>query len=277
MSKSATETTWWKIGPERARELLESNAVNRKLRPLRVASYAEDMRQDLWLDVGDTIKMSRTGQLLDGQHRLFAVIEADTTLEFRVITGLDDRAQSLMDQGAARTANDALKLEGFSNTTLMSGVARWVLLVGEPGPHASSALKHKASTARIVKVAKEQPDIGEAATKYAAFQNYVTGSPTAICYSWLWMHRADSTACDTFWTGIVDLNFRKPDDARKAVIRALARLNRDEGVAAGSQEKQIATISVLTRGWNLWRKGEGVNTIALRDRTKKLIPAEKPI
>jgi hypothetical protein len=268
----------WKIGPDKAKELLENNGVNRRLRPHLVDSYAEDMRQGLWNeDTADLIKISKTGRLLDGQHRLSAIIEADTIMELDVATGLDDKAQRVMDQGSGRTASDVLGMEGYSNTAIAGGVARWVMLGGEPGPHLEMALKRKASTARILRTVQENPDVALAASKYSAFKNHVPGSPTAICYSWLWMHRLDVTDCDYFWTGMVDMNFKPNKDPRRAVLRALQRMDREEGIGTASKDKLYATVSVLTRGWNAWRTGEEIDTLALRGKFKKIVPPVRPV
>ena len=269
-------TEHWVIDPAKAQELLYNNAVNRKIRPRTVESYAEDMRQGLWRETGEAIKVSRTGQLLDGQHRLSAIIEADLSQELMVVTGLPDDAQQLMDQGAVRSTTDVLGMEGFAYAALTGTVARWVLAAGEPSADFETMLKVKTSTARVLKMAKDNPDIAEAAKRGDSFRKGIPGSPTAICYSWLFMHRVDSLVCEEFFTGFVDMNFKALRDPRKAAIRALQRLDRDEVIRHGSK-KATATVSVLTRCWNDYRKGEEVETYALRHKGDRIIPPVRPI
>jgi hypothetical protein len=101
------------MSPARARAILETcNTHNRSCEDRRVAQYAEDMRRDGWLFTGEAIKISREGVLLDGQHRLYAVLEADVTVPLLLITGLDPRAQEVMDQGKPRSLGDAMHLRG---------------------------------------------------------------------------------------------------------------------------------------------------------------------
>jgi hypothetical protein len=276
MTSSGSEAAdWWKIDPDKAEELLQLNAVNRPLRPRVVAAYTEDMRAGLWGKTGETIQISRTGLLLNGQHRLHAIMMSGVTLELLVVTGLADEAQSLMDQGAARSAKDVLAMHGIPNASLAGSVGRSWLLVGEPGPHMEAALKHKASTARILRIVQENPDIVEAAGKYSGFKNYIKGSPSAICYSWLSMRRIDQAACEEFWHGMVNMNFKAPLDPRKATLRALDQMEKD--ITASNKDKGFLTVSILTRGWNAWRAGEEVQTIPLRGKFKRLIPPVKPI
>lgn len=279
MSTKAIDMKFEKITPTRAKELLTENSVNRRLRGRLVTSYAEDMRQGLWKPTGEAIKISRTGQLLDGQHRLNAIIEAKKPLDLLVVTGLPDEAQALMDQGAVRSASDALQMHGFQFATLTATVARWLLLAGAPGPHLEQALRAKASTARVLKTAQDNPDCEMAAKKYATLSNHVPGSPTGLCYSWLHTHRADASACEEFFEALVDMRFYPTgSDPRRAGLRALQRMDRDDAITNASKEKGIATVSVLTRTWNAWRKGEDVETIALRQGShRKLVPPVAPI
>lgn len=97
--------------PRRAQAILEAcNLHNRGCEDRRIAQYAEDMRRDGWLFTGEAIKISREGVLLDGQHRLYAVLDAAATVPLLLITGLDPRAQEVMDQGKPRSLGDAMHL-----------------------------------------------------------------------------------------------------------------------------------------------------------------------
>jgi hypothetical protein len=276
-TKKVVETEWVKIDPAMATTMLTKNGVNRKIRPRVVECYAEDMLQGLWDETGETIKFSRTGRLLDGQHRLMAIIESGTTLELLVVTGLPDKSQGSMDQGAGRTAMQALGMNDVPNASYCASVARWELLGGEPGPHLEQALKKKASTPRIVKTVEENPDIVVAAGKYASLKSSIPGSPTAICYTWLHLHRVDPTACDEFFfAGLVDMSFKALHDPRKAALCALQRMEREDGIGPSSKDKAFATVSVLTRAWNAWRNDEELDSIPLK-KGQKIIPPVKPI
>lgn len=274
MAARGIETHFVKIAPALAAEMLTANSVNRKVRPRLVRTYAEDMRQGLWRSTGEAIKVSRSGSLLDGQHRLSAIVESGKTIEMLVVSGLADDTQELMDQGAARVAADALAMHGFQNVTLAAGVARWLLLCGPPGEHMFHALGEKASVARILRTAEENPDVALAAAQYSLLKNHVPGSPTSLCYSWLWLHRADASACDEFWQGLIDLNFYPSgSDARKAGLRALQRMDGDDGVPPGSRLRSVATCSVVIRTWNYWRKREDIDSLQIRGgRGRQIIP-----
>jgi hypothetical protein len=112
------------ITPAEAKELLEENRVNRKLRPGVVEAYRRDMEEGRWGDTGEPIQISRTGGLMNGQHRMTALAGSSCEgVEFLVVRGLDDAAQTMMDQGAQRGVADALKIsQGHIKNASRSGV-----------------------------------------------------------------------------------------------------------------------------------------------------------
>jgi hypothetical protein len=103
------------ITPEYARELLKANGANRSLRKQLVRTYANEMLAGRWRITGEAIQFGTDGRLLNGQHRLNAVVMADVPVTFLVIYGIDPDAQLVMDSGAKRTAGDALGLLEIPN------------------------------------------------------------------------------------------------------------------------------------------------------------------
>jgi hypothetical protein len=100
------------ITPEIASELLErTNFDNRKLKPAVVKKYAKIMTDGDWRFSPETISMSKTGRLLNGQHRMTAVVQSGVTCRFLFATGFDDDVFSVLDRGATRTRADALKID----------------------------------------------------------------------------------------------------------------------------------------------------------------------
>ena len=278
MSNRSIVTEWRKIGPAEAEALLAQNEVNRRLRPNLVLAYAEDMSQGLWDgDNGEAIKISRTGKLKDGQHRLSAIVLSGAVMDLLVIDGVTDDAQKTMDQGSSRTASDVLRMGGIQNAAWTGSVARWCLLGGEPGPDLEQKLKRKASSAQIVRIVEEQPDIATASARYPSMKLHIPGGPTALCYSWLWMHRTDPGDCEQFYGSMIEMAFKALNDPRKSCLRALTRMEREEGITSSSKDKAVATVSILTRSWNIWRKGEEAQSIAIKHKSGRIIPPEKPI
>lgn len=113
------------VTPEMAKEWTLRNTRNRPVRYTKVAQYARDMAAGKWLLNGETIKIAADGTILDGQHRLYACIQAETPFESIVIRGLPMEAQDTIDTGMTRKFADQLTLRGEVNTAVLASIARW--------------------------------------------------------------------------------------------------------------------------------------------------------
>src|SRR5215831_7421198 len=98
------------ITPTMAQEWLDKNVHNRKLNTTRVRLYAKAMERGEWYTINQGIGLDKEGNLLDGQNRLAAVIEANKTVKMVVVTGLEKAAQIVIDTASVRTPADLLKL-----------------------------------------------------------------------------------------------------------------------------------------------------------------------
>lgn len=108
METSAITSEIKEVTPELAREWLDHNTNNRTLRRDTVTRYANDMSAGNWSLVGDSICFDESGNLINGQHRLNAVIQSDTTQLFNIMTGLAHNKN--MDRGLGRTVADNVKI-----------------------------------------------------------------------------------------------------------------------------------------------------------------------
>ena len=109
--------------PEKARELLTKNDANRPLNKDRVRAYANDMAQGRWALNGEPIIISDNDRLLDGQHRLQAIIQSGATIQTYVTTGIDEKSFSTIDTGKERTPRDILAIAGIKSYSKKSAAA----------------------------------------------------------------------------------------------------------------------------------------------------------
>ena len=124
------------IGPEIAAELLAHNTNGqRTISKDAVERYATDMATLDWIFNGAAILISNTNELLDGQHRLSAIIESGENQVVLIVRGIDPIAMSTIDAGRKRSYADSLKMRGFANHTGLAATnARlWYWLHGNYG------------------------------------------------------------------------------------------------------------------------------------------------
>lgn len=111
------------IGPTEASEMLVNVAPRqRSLSPGTVGRYVQDMKSGNWPFVGDSIRMTWDGHVIDGQHRLSAVVESGTTQTFLVIRGLPEESIEVLDGGRPRSLADVLRIRGETNVTHLSSI-----------------------------------------------------------------------------------------------------------------------------------------------------------
>jgi len=103
---------------------LDTQANNRNLSPKTVTAYARDMKKGAWRFDGTPIRFNRSGNLIDGQHRLSAIIESGKTQKMVVMWNLANETQDVMDSGRSRNIGDTLKLHGYKNWTALGSSAR---------------------------------------------------------------------------------------------------------------------------------------------------------
>jgi hypothetical protein len=123
-----------RLTPALATKLLEANSANRPLSDAHVNRIAAQIRGGKWRFNGDTIKIGVDGSVLDGQHRLWAVIEADTPVETFLATGIERGSFATIDAvRRLRTRTDVLALAGTGSYRRSIATALFWLLHWERG------------------------------------------------------------------------------------------------------------------------------------------------
>lgn len=101
-----------KVDPKRARDLLATMKHNRKVTRTVVADYARQMREGLWRSTSQGLIINWFGELMNGQHRLLAVIESGKTIEIDITYGEDPDNFMVLDKHRKRDLKDDLSIAG---------------------------------------------------------------------------------------------------------------------------------------------------------------------
>jgi hypothetical protein len=84
----------------------EANHDNRSMRNWWSVALANRMKAGEWLKTHQGIAFTKSGRLLDGQHRLKAIVESEIPTWSFVFEGLDDEAFKAIDSGVKRNLSD---------------------------------------------------------------------------------------------------------------------------------------------------------------------------
>ena len=94
---------------------------------------------------GEPIIIASDGTLLDGQHRLWAIVVSEATVPAVVVQGIDRSTFDTIDQGRKRTTGDVLSINGEGDSTLLAAEITWVwryrrhLMLSSEGPTTQQA------------------------------------------------------------------------------------------------------------------------------------------
>lgn len=125
MTKTNVTTELETITPGEARQILEANVNNRRLDMGTVKYYQRQIEKGAWQVNGESIKIADDGALLDGQHRLHAIVKANVPVKTFVVRGLSTESYKTIDAGKTRRGSDYLKVNGIEgNLNVLAAAAR---------------------------------------------------------------------------------------------------------------------------------------------------------
>lgn len=94
------------VTPAMASKWLEKNYDNRDQRKSRIDALATAMQNDQFVVTTDCIGFDITGRLVNGQHRLEAVVKSEKSVWMLVAYNLSSNAFAFTDRGVGRTLSD---------------------------------------------------------------------------------------------------------------------------------------------------------------------------
>lgn len=241
------------VTPGLAAEMLRRNENNRSIRASKAEQYANDMRAGSWTFNGEPIIISDTGELNDGQHRMQAIIDANTVIEMLFVFGLPRASRETIDQGAARGASDYLGMSGVPNAASAATIARLVIAYeASDGQNIDGRL---VTNAQVVARVRNDPQIAESAhyavTTGRAANQYVAGTIIGFCH--YLFSDIDADDAQGFLGQVCSGAGLKPGSAPLAV--------RERLLASGKARQP--KVAILFRGWNFYRRNMKVRPTSL--------------
>jgi hypothetical protein len=250
------------ISPETAERWLERNANNRTIRQADVDKYARDMVAGNWQMTGEAIKFGSTGVLLDGQHRLWAIVESGQTVRMMVVTGLPPEAQSVMDSGVKRSAGDSLHLTGTPSANLVAAVARLGITYDNGYlTRARSVINGQDVPSPTHAEIRQWVDLNPNVVDCVNYTRRWPGrSKAAAATGLLVTRRIDVEEATEFFQRIIDLDFRGKGDPAKTLYERLlsSQTNRE-------RMSNVTELHLIFRAWNAERDGQQLAKMTIRN------------
>tara|TARA_R100001129_G_scaffold8574_1_gene6072 strand:- start:18 stop:884 length:867 start_codon:yes stop_codon:yes gene_type:complete len=106
------------ITPEYAQEILDQkNNNNRTIKQTNLNRLVKAIDNDEWQVTNQGIAFDSEGNLLDGQHRLLAIVKTGQALKIMVARNMHPEIFNVVDTGTARMASDVLHISGCGNSS----------------------------------------------------------------------------------------------------------------------------------------------------------------
>lgn len=123
------------VTPEIARQWLKHNVKNRRMIEDTANALARDMKAGNWLPTHQGVAFNDKNELIDGQHRLEAVIRSNMPVVMMVTIGLPEHPEGkniqtmdVVDRGTSRSVANVLQLQrGIKNS---GSVAKTATVIG---------------------------------------------------------------------------------------------------------------------------------------------------
>jgi hypothetical protein len=240
------------VTPNMATEWLEHNNRNRHIRQSHVDGLASQIKHGRWKFDGATIRFDADGNILDGQHRLWAVIESGEPIDTFVVQGLDSDVFPVIDTGVIRTKADVLSrldLAQQERQTAATAVS-WILRYRARKCQSSLKVTNK----QVFDFVSNTPSLLRSVNFAHQFRYQERLlSCGAICFLHFLMAKKDKRLADEFFSGVFYGN-----DLTVDTPMFFLRNNLLQDRISKRKPRLYAQVASTIKAWNHARKGTTV-------------------
>lgn len=220
------------VTPGAAATMLAANTHNRRVIPGHLRRLEATFRAGGMKLNGDAIRVSETGVLLDGQHRLMACANTGVGFHTLVVRGLPDDCFDTIDQThASRKLSCVFSISGESHyKTLASVLLHLHEFKESSGQIYSGGAKHFLSASAARELLEKHPGVRESVSFFQTKTNYVwrTWTPSLLHYLF---SQVDASVAESFREVLLDGSTDKDrpfNKLRESLIKARAMGNLDQ-------------------------------------------------
>lgn len=250
-----------RVTPELAATWLAANTHNRNMRPTRVRAFADDIAAGRWVPNGETIKFTADGVLIDGQHRLAAIVSAGVSVDLLVVRGLPMSAQETIDTGATRTFGDVLSLRGEQRAAALAATCRIVYEWQVSGGTLPAGHTANPTHAQLSDVLAQHPELRHATTVGQRISYNCPPMPTSLGSLLVWLfERIDLDDAN----GFVEAMVTGANLATDSPILALRSLLKNYADRSNVRPDRRMLAGSAIKAWNAYRAGVPLRQVTFR-------------
>ena len=245
------------ITPDKAFKMLEKNTMNRNIDQKRVEQYARDMKCGRWTLNGSTIVIAKDGTILDGQHRLWAVITADRPIAFLIVYNADKEDFDTIDTGLTRTSRHIMQIACSAHSSTAAALTKLLWLHDAVDANLAPETCHShVSNNRLRVFYEDNKRLIEQAASVAEHKHPFVKSHMALAYCIIFRKTGHLDKLDSFFDALKSATFINP---KHPIMTLQSKLfsNKMSSRKLSVQE----TLAAYIRVWNAFVRGKDLTTI----------------
>ena len=275
------------ITPDNARHILNvCEFKNRKINDRYVGYLSELMENNKWVLNGEPIIISNKQNLIDGQHRLLAVIKCEIPQRFHIVEGVDEKDSIFIDTGKTRSSADVLRMHNVKDESVVASMIRTYKILSQgifykASKSESTKMMMAVSNEAILNEYQKRPEFWDevkylSVSWYRSYQKLIPkseiGGIFALVFDKLNMPtKINETDIYSFFHKLCNYNFRTDlYDPLKALTKTLT-------INASSIRKMTSTSrrALIIKTWNAYYNNKPIRVI--RYQRDEPFPTPEPI
>lgn len=247
------------LTPVIASLLLGRNLNNRNIMRMNGESIRNDILAGRWQFNGESIVISDTGMLIDGQHRCDAVVQTGRSIPVSLVFGAKEEARYTIDIGSPKSAANFLHMKGYKDCNNMAAAIALIIQYQKDGNIPKGYTRP--TKTEIVQSAEELRGIQLSTDFVGNAKALGSRSVLAFCH-FVFKKRAGAVAADEFISKLIDGDGLRKGDP---IYYCRERLISMRGTSIAGDKAGI-----IFKAWNHWRLGDTVTKIIAPTRLPKL-------
>lgn len=262
------------ITPDMAAAMLEAESAtgikNRPINRRAVARYAEEMKAGEWELQYDPIIVSKSGFVMDGQHRLHAIIASGTSQWFLIARDAEERLITKIGVGNKRTPGDVLDMLGYANSKDLAAILKLLHSYYRNGSvHIKSDKRpepHEYET-----LAKKYPAAQQAASYARSHSRAACLKPSILGMMWYLFGQISQDDRNDFFGRLVSgLGLEDGSPILVLKNRLIEAMRARSSQSLQAHDGDAALVVITIKAWNAYRKDDTIKV--LRYNRKETFP-----
>lgn len=267
------------ISPSLAEAMLTRNLKNRPITQGNVNKLASAMVKNEWKFDGMPINFDKYGKLMNGQHRLSAIVKSGKTNIFNVMVGFKSEIFSTMDVGKSRTSSEILAIAGISNYKLCAQTSNFIFKFnrGLISTNASKPSRNNGITSNglshpeLLEFVKDNSLIKESVDFYLGIRKTMPMSilPSYVVSGFYYLFaEKDKEDAKTFLTKLLIGDRLSLDEPIYHLRNRLVNAKSDK-IKNRLYHNEMVKLSIMA--WNKYRNGETIKTLKIPESLPKIL------